>query len=268
MRAGASGRADGQADSGRHPAAQRGLPPALLGAVVLHAALAALWLGGGGGSGSPFGPRQPVLLARVIEQTGPSSEAQVESTRSDTGSTAGMEAGSTPSRSDLPSAAEQTPSGTRPLDSRPAVPPAGGASVARAASAAAPASAPPSPDAKVRQAQLEAALPPAPDYLPGVSLDRSPTPLDEVVLEYPEEGNLREGTVVLRILISETGQIDDVSVVRSFPKVVFDKAAITAFAAVRFAPGLRAGAPTKSQLTIEVHFAPYNRGGRVSGRGY
>jgi TonB family protein len=112
------------------------------------------------------------------------------------------------------------------------------------------------------------ALPPAPDYLFGAQLDPGPRPLDDIEPQYPEEGQLQEGTVVLRLLIGDTGHLDNVAVVRSYPKGLFDRAALAAFTQARFAPGMVLGTPVKSQLTIEVHFAPFNRGSRVSGRGY
>ena len=111
------------------------------------------------------------------------------------------------------------------------------------------------------------ALPAAPDYALGVRLDPGPRPLDAIEPDYPDP-YLREGTVVLRLLISETGHVDDVAVVRSEPRGVFEQAALDAFGKARFAPGLAAGTPVKSQITVEVRFVPVNRGGRVSGRTY
>ena len=111
------------------------------------------------------------------------------------------------------------------------------------------------------------ALPAAPDYALGVRLDPGPRPLDDIEPDYPDP-YLREGTVVLRLLISETGHVDDVAVVRSEPRGVFEQAALDAFGKARFAPGLAAGTPVKSQITVEVRFVPVNRGGRVSGRTY
>ena len=80
--------------------------------------------------------------------------------------------------------------------------------------------------------------------------------------------DLREGVVVLRLLISDTGQVDNVAVVRAEPAGVFEQAAIEAFAKARFSPGLAGGTPVKSQITVEVQFVPINRGARVSGRTY
>jgi periplasmic protein TonB len=112
------------------------------------------------------------------------------------------------------------------------------------------------------------ALAAAPDYALGIKLDPGPKPLDEIDPDYPDTVNLRSGTVVLRLLISDTGHVDDVSVVRAEPEGVFEKAAIEAFAKARFSPGMAGGAPVKSQIRVEVQFMPINRGGRISGRSY
>ena len=112
------------------------------------------------------------------------------------------------------------------------------------------------------------ALPSAPGYLTGVHLDPGPRPLEDIEPDYPDPVHLREGTVVLRLLISETGHVDDVAVVRAAPPGVFEQAALDAFGKAKFAPGRAAGTPVKSQITVEVRFVPINRGARVSGRTY
>lgn len=109
-------------------------------------------------------------------------------------------------------------------------------------------------------------LPPAPDYRPRSALETAPKLLTEIVPVYPENDGLQEGAVVLRILIDEKGNVDDVAVVRSFPAILFDTAAINAFQAAKFSPGKYLGIAVKSQLLLEVKFTPYNRGGLVNGR--
>ena len=113
-----------------------------------------------------------------------------------------------------------------------------------------------------------AALAPEPDYLFGARLDPGPRPLGDIQPEYPESANLQEGKVVLRLLISATGVVDNAAVVRAEPKGLFEDAALEAFRAARFSPGMVLGTPVKSQITVEVEFLPINRGAKISGRMY
>lgn len=114
----------------------------------------------------------------------------------------------------------------------------------------------------------EPALPAAPDYLTGSQLDPGPRPLHDIDPTYPTEAGLREGIVVLRLLVNQQGIVDDVGVVRASPKGLFESAAVKSFAEATFSPGMVQGLPVKSQITVEVHFAPINRGATVSGRNY
>ena len=79
---------------------------------------------------------------------------------------------------------------------------------------------------------------------------------------------MREGSVVLRLLVGEAGEVDEVAVVRAFPRGLFEASALAAFGQAKFSPGLLLGVPVKSQITIEVQFTPINRGATVSGRSY
>jgi protein TonB len=108
----------------------------------------------------------------------------------------------------------------------------------------------------------------APQYLGPAGLDSPPRPLTDIEPAYPADADRREGTVVLRLLISEEGGVDGVSVVRSFPKGLFDAAAMEAFAAAKFEPARLRGAPVASQWLVEVQFTPINRGPAVSGRSF
>jgi len=114
----------------------------------------------------------------------------------------------------------------------------------------------------------DAPLAAAPDYAFGARLDPGPRPLSDIEPDYPDMTRLREGVVVLRLLISEKGAVDNVAVVRAEPRGIFEQAAIDAFSKARFSPGLAAGTPVKSQITVEVQFMPINRGARVSGKTY
>lgn len=115
---------------------------------------------------------------------------------------------------------------------------------------------------------VEAGLPPAPSYLSGGQLDPGPRPLQDIEPAFPDAAGQQHGIVVLRLLINESGVVDQVAVVRSMPKGLFEKSALEAFAAARFSPGMLLGLPVKSQVTIEVEFAPFNRGANVTDRTY
>jgi TonB family protein len=92
--------------------------------------------------------------------------------------------------------------------------------------------------------------------------------LQDIEPTFPDEAGLQHGIVVLRLLINEFGVVDQAAVVRAVPKGLFEKSAVEAFAAARFSPGMLSGLPVKSQVTIEVEFAPFNRGANVTDRTY
>jgi protein TonB len=112
------------------------------------------------------------------------------------------------------------------------------------------------------------ALADAPDYLPAKLLSVGPRPLQDIEPSYPDAADLRTGKVVLRLLIGDTGHVDDVAVVRANPPGLFDASAIEAFSKALFAPGLAGGVAVKSQITVEVEFVPLDRLSRISGRSY
>ena len=107
---------------------------------------------------------------------------------------------------------------------------------------------------------------PGANYHPSSALGTPPRPLGDIVPRYPTNDNLQEGSVVLQILINERGSVDDVIVVRSFPKGIFEAAAVEAFGQAAYSPGKLFGVVVKSQMLIEVKFSPYNRGELVNGR--
>lgn len=76
-----------------------------------------------------------------------------------------------------------------------------------------------------------------------------------VKLVYPEgvAENL-DGRVVLRLLVSERGAIDDVVVMESDPAGMFEQSATAAFRNAQFSPGMKGGKPVKSQMVVEVRY--------------
>ncbi|VWX59518.1 conserved hypothetical protein [Burkholderiales bacterium 8X] len=103
-------------------------------------------------------------------------------------------------------------------------------------------------------------------YLSRSELDTAPSLLEDVSPIYPPEAGLQEGVVVLRLSIGANGKVDRVEVISAQPPGLFDASAIAAFGQARFEPGRRLGLPVPSRMTIEVSYAPVNRGAAVSGQ--
>ncbi len=241
--------------------AKKGLLPRLLPAVaVAVAAHGVLLLGNGTGvTSTTLRPRS--LAVRFIETSAPPSAPSVVE----------------------PSTAKSIQNSTRPeadaRSRRDVSPPVGGATVKPAllsrpsespiVSVNAQPVAPITPSSPESPAGPSArALADAPDYLLAKLLSVGPRPLEDIQPQYPEGAELRTGKVVLRLLIGDTGHVDDVAVVRASPPGLFDASAIEAFAKARFSPGLAGGVAVKSQITVEVEFVPLNRLSRISGRSY
>lgn len=99
----------------------------------------------------------------------------------------------------------------------------------------------------------------AENYLTSREVDVRAEPINEVDLVYPQlayQQRLR-GKVTLRLLISARGELDQVSVLESEPRGVFEEAALTATRALRFSPAKKHGRNVKSRKDIAVVFDPY-----------
>lgn len=111
---------------------------------------------------------------------------------------------------------------------------------------------------EMRHAPVE--LPMAFDkYYTASELDQRAVQANDVQLVYPKDAyQMRiRGSVRLRLLISERGKIDGVSVVASEPAGVFEANALAAAHALEFTPAVKDGRKVKSQKLIEVVFDPY-----------
>ena len=102
----------------------------------------------------------------------------------------------------------------------------------------------------------------APEYRLSSQLDARPSPLAEISPIYPARAGKQDGSVVLRLLIDETGRVDRIAVIRAFPSGYFEDAAIDAFRGAMFSPGTFLGAPVKSQLLVELNFEVPDRPGK------
>ena len=94
-----------------------------------------------------------------------------------------------------------------------------------------------------------------PSPVPLYELDSQPTVIGEVRIPYPEDARSRgiEGTVVLSVLVDETGRVRAVKII-SGPGGGLDQAASKAVERVRFRPALRKGQPVAAQITYRYTF--------------
>jgi len=98
----------------------------------------------------------------------------------------------------------------------------------------------------------------APDlnWYTGRDLDILPRPLAPIEPVFPLNAQLRgvSGKVTLSLSIDVAGRVVDVSVVRADPPGFFEDAALVAFRAAKFAPGVRGGRAVQSKVQTVVVF--------------
>jgi hypothetical protein len=104
------------------------------------------------------------------------------------------------------------------------------------------------PGAGSRQAEA------TPKYYPVQELDERPLIRTPVHPEFPAHAPVASGQVVLRLLISRTGDVVEATVVSASPAGVFETVSMQAFAPARFTPGRKGGAAVGSALTVELRF--------------
>jgi protein TonB len=94
-----------------------------------------------------------------------------------------------------------------------------------------------------------------PSPVPLYELDSQPTVIGDVRIPYPEDARSRgiEGTVVLSVLVDESGKVRAVKVI-SGPGAGLDQAAAKAVERIRFRPALRKGQPVAAQITYRYTF--------------
>jgi protein TonB len=122
------------------------------------------------------------------------------------------------------------------------------------------------PAVKPAPAVAAASTQPTPSFRSGAELDPPPRPLGDIEPEYPPAAGLQQGTVVLRLMIDTSGDVEDVVVVSATPEGLFEASAIAAFGKAKFSPGRYLGIPVRSQVTIAVDYTPTDRGSAVSGQ--
>ncbi len=95
-----------------------------------------------------------------------------------------------------------------------------------------------------------------PVFYPAKQLDVQPTALQLIKPAYPDEAAQHniQGSVLLLLLIDESGRVREASVVEARPEGYFEEAALSAFRAARFRPAERKGRVVKSRALIRVSF--------------
>jgi TonB family protein len=224
------------------------LPRGVAGAAALSLAVHAAVLVGyrAGGGGAPVArPPVPMITTRLVL----AREASV-------GPGEAAPATPTPAAPDRPS---------EPGAPAPGVPPAPAES---STAPPPPLPAAPSPPAAPPVEVVAAPVAASPGYLAAEGLDVAPYPLGDIDPAIPEDAGDRGGTVVLRLLISEKGEVDRAEVLRSTPPGLFDASAIAAATRVRFSPGYIGGVAVASQVTRVVIYRGKGSGKDAAGRTY
>ena len=98
-----------------------------------------------------------------------------------------------------------------------------------------------------------ASLPAPPRYYRTRELDVVPGIMTRVHPEYPQLAHV-SGKVVIRLFIDESGTVEHVAVMRADPPGIFEASARRAFLAARFTPGMKAGAPVRTQMVLELSY--------------
>lgn len=111
---------------------------------------------------------------------------------------------------------------------------------------------------------------PATHYYPARELDIRPQIRSMVEPAYPrtafEQG--QAGSVRLRIQIDAQGRVDGVAPQGRETTDPFTAAAITAFRAARYTPGIKNGVPVPSEVVIEVQFETFSAAETFRGSSY
>lgn len=102
-------------------------------------------------------------------------------------------------------------------------------------------------------AQPSAELPS--DYWPRKLLDEGPTPLEPIVVPYPEGlTQPPQGRVILQLFINASGRVDRVEMMESDAPPEFVALAQETFSGARFHPGFKDNVNVPSRIKIEVGF--------------
>jgi TonB family protein len=97
---------------------------------------------------------------------------------------------------------------------------------------------------------------------------QQPTPLyGEIPIEYPLRlwDQDREGETLLRVRVTDTGDVDSIEVVQSAGEAAFDSAAVAGARELRFRPARRNGKRIEVWAKVPVHFSKKPRPDTLGG---
>ena len=129
-------------------------------------------------------------------------------------------------------------------------------SVATAPSSTEPSASAATPESSVSLPVIEVPMIEDTTYYPAKEVDVHPSSLQIIRPNYPDEAVSANttGSVVLVLMLDESGKVQDISVEEAVPSGVFDKSALEAFRNARFSPAQRNGRVVKSQMRIKVSY--------------
>ena len=101
-------------------------------------------------------------------------------------------------------------------------------------------------------------LPSALHYFDDREVDVPAHVVNDVMLHYPPSAYKQRisGEVKLKLFINQAGEVDEVAVVASDPKEIFDEVAVDAAKQLRYSPALKDGAEVGTTKTIVITFDP------------
>lgn len=161
---------------------------------------------------------------------------------------------------------------TRAQEERPSaaqldqVPRAEDLAASQQAAAAATVTSTPAPVVPTATTAAQVVPPPAPvtpairegDVVSMESLDRAPALVREPRPGYPPIAARQriEATVMASVLVSETGEVLDVKILKGEPRFGFNDAAIRAFRGARYSPAMKDGKRVRTWVPQMIHFKP------------
>jgi protein TonB len=132
-----------------------------------------------------------------------------------------------------------------------------------------PAPAPPAsaaaPESSANLPSIEVPLIEDPTYYTAREVDVHPAALQVIQPPYPDEAARANvtGSVVLLLLLDESGKVQELSVEEASPAGMFEQSALDAFRNARFSPAQRQGRVVKSRMRIMVTYELTDKMGPV-----